>query len=464
MAGVEIRKKPEPKIRITYKNMEAYLTLPKLPDNENYTLNEVTTLLEKSGVRYGVDFDVIETMIENRLFGREMLIAEGEEAVDGIDGYYDFNFDSNFSRKPKINEDGSVDYWSVHLIELVEEGQLLATYHEPVDCKNGMDVKGKPLMAKRGRPQLPLVGRGFERGADGKTYYATISGKIEKQKNRIIILPVYEIYGDAGLSVGNIDFKGDVIIHGNVKPGCRIRATSSITIDGTAEACFLEAGKDIILRGGMIGGEKAIIKTKGNLFAKFIEYSTVEAEGFIEADSALNSTIVSYDRVVFNAGTSSVIGGSVYGCSGIEAKNIGNDTEIKTELFVGVHKKIRQKVFFVQKELDEAKDMIYKIDIGLKQLEEVAELENIDLSNDERKMSLLRTKIAKQAEISIKEQEVTHLLEIIDKSESATVKALKNVYGGVEVSINDSKAVVSRRQQMVEFIERNGKVVMMSIL
>lgn len=460
----EVKKKPELKIRITYNNMEAYLMLPMLPAEDSYTLDEVTTALEKSGVRYGVDYDVIEAMLENRLYGREMLVAQGEEPVEGKDGYYEFNFDSEISRKPKINEDGSVDYWSIHLIELVEEEQLLATYFDPIPGKNGKDIKGKVLVAKRGRPQLPLVGRGFSRSEDGKTYTADISGKIEKQKNRIIILPVYEVYGDAGLTVGNIDFKGDVIIHGNVKPGCRIRATSSITIDGVAEACFLEAGKDIILRGGMIGGEKSVIKTKGNLFARFIEYTTVEADGFVEADSALNSTIVSYDRVIFNAGTASVVGGSIYGCAGIEAKNIGNDTEIKTEMHVGVHKKIRQKVFFLQKEIDEAKGMIDKINIGLHQLEEMSLEIDANESMEEKKMSLLRTRIAKQAEITVKEQELTRFLDVIDKSDGATVKAIKNVYAGVEVWINDSKAVVSRRQQMVEFMDRNGKVVMMSIL
>ena len=142
------------------------------------------------------------------------------------------------------------------------------------------------------------------------------------KNDRIMIQSVYEVSGNVDLATGNIDFRGDVIIHGNVTTGSKIKATGNITIDGTAEGCTIEAGKDIILRGGMIGGEKASIKAKGNITAKFIEYSTVEAEGAIEASSAMNSTIVSYDRIFFRGKNATVVGGSVYGCAGIETDGL----------------------------------------------------------------------------------------------------------------------------------------------
>ena len=69
------------------------------------------------------------------------------------------------------------------------------------------------------------------------------------------------------------------MIHGSVESGVTIKATGSITIDGNVEACNLEAGKDIILRSGMVGGNKAHVRTKGNLYAKFIEYTVIQVEG-----------------------------------------------------------------------------------------------------------------------------------------------------------------------------------------
>ena len=67
---------------------------------------------------------------------------------------------------------------------------MLNLYRE----KNGMTVKGNTGYRQRGRPISPLLGRGFERSEDGLTYKATISGKIEMQNNRILIVPIYEIF------------------------------------------------------------------------------------------------------------------------------------------------------------------------------------------------------------------------------------------------------------------------------
>ena len=101
------------------------------------------------------------------------------------------------------------------MVEMVTEGQVIAEYHKAIQGKDGMNLKGKPVLAKRGRDLVPLKGKGFERSEDGLTYTSLMDGKIDKNGDRIVILPVYEINGDADLSVGNIDFRGDVIIHGS---------------------------------------------------------------------------------------------------------------------------------------------------------------------------------------------------------------------------------------------------------
>ena len=106
-----------------------------------------------------------------------------------------------------------------------------------------------------------------------------MDGNIDIENDKIRIQPIYEVSGDANLTTGNIDFTGDIVIHGSVESGVTIKATGSITIDGNVEACTLEAGKDIILRSGMVGGNKAHVRTKGNLYAKFIEYTVIQVEG-----------------------------------------------------------------------------------------------------------------------------------------------------------------------------------------
>ena len=143
--NISLEKKP--RVRISYDEMEAYLILPTPISEDAYVLKDVLETLKLNGVKIGVDETKVSTMIEERYYDREVLVARGIEVVDGVDAYFDFHFDTDFNKAPSHREDGSVDYWSIHSVEMVEEGQLLATYHEPIMGSNGMNVKGKMLFA-----------------------------------------------------------------------------------------------------------------------------------------------------------------------------------------------------------------------------------------------------------------------------------------------------------------------------
>lgn len=455
--------KREPVIRISQDQMEAFITLPLIGLEENYTVDEVLKAAKKNKVVSGIDVDAINNMIKDRVFGSEVLFAKGERAIDGKDGYFEFYFDYDLNKRPKVRENGSVDYWSIHSVEVVKQGQVIARYVEPIDGRNGKDVLGREIPAKRGKPLPPLVGRGFEKSPDGLTYMASIDGKIEKHKNRILILPILEITGDVDVGTGNIDFIGDVVIHGSVKPGARIMASQSVTIDGICESCVIEAGKDIILRGGMIGSGKARLIAKGNLFAKFMEYTQVEVDGFVEADSAINCTIVSNDKVLFNGGHASIVGGSVYGCAGIEVEKLGNDAFIKTEVNVGVHKKIKIKIAELEKLITQKQQLLDNINAGIKQIDALMGKAMEKETLEEKKMSLVRAKIEKSADLTNNKEELEKLRNIVAKSTDATVKVTEDVYPNVEVWINNSKVVTREHVDSVEFVEREGKVVMLSM-
>ena len=158
----------EPQIRVSHDSMKAYLYLPG-PELESYTVSDVTEALQASGVVYGIQEDKIQEAIDKQIYNEEVLIAEGDKPEDGVAGYYEYKFDMNFSKQPKVHPDGSVDYWSIKMVEIVTEGQEIAVYHPAVPGVDGMDVKGKPLLAKRGRDLVPLRGKGFERSEDGLT-------------------------------------------------------------------------------------------------------------------------------------------------------------------------------------------------------------------------------------------------------------------------------------------------------
>ena len=461
---MEIVLKKDPKIRISYDEMEAYLMLPTpLEVGEEYTLSDILEKVQDAGVKIGIDENKISAMINEKYYDHECLIAKGINVIDGVDAYFDFHFDMNFSKVPKLREDGTVDYWSIHTIELVEEGQVIATYHEPLDGVNGMTVKGKLLVAKRGRPLPPLTGKGFDRSADHKTYTSNMHGKIEMKNNRILISDVHEIHGDVGLNTGNIDFRGDVIVHGNVPTGAVIRATGSVTIDGTVEGALIDANKDIIIRGGMLGSGRGAIITKGNLIAKFLEYTRVKANGSVTTDSMINCNITCYDKVFLKGKHASIVGGVINAATGIEAYNFGNEYGVKTEIFVGVNVQVKKQITFHENCIAEAQDMLDKINIGIKQLDEAVKAGAVLAPNDPRKASLLRTKIVKQAEVASHTQQLNDMNEVVKNAQGASINVIQDVHSGVIVGVNDALHQVNEKQTSVAFFERDGKVVMFSL-
>lgn len=448
----------KPLVRITYDEMEAYMVLPEPARNEEYEISLLYQALEEKGVTTGVVKERVADMLASKLYNREVLIAQGIKATDGVDGYYDYNFNSALDHKPKVLPDGSVDYWSVHSIEAVVAGQVIAIYHPAVEGKDGVTVKGKVISAKHGREQMPIKGKGFERMNDNLTYTASIDGKIEMQNDRIVISPVHEIYGNAEIAGGNIDFRGDIVIHGNVESGVVIRATGSITIDGIVEACTLEAGKDIILRSGMLGGNKASVKTKANITAKFCEFTRIECEGDLTADVLMDCSVICQGQVILNGARGSIIGGKVHAIRGVVVSTLGNDAEKKTEIFVGAGIEVHSRLRVLEKKIEATREELNKIEEGLHQFEALQKERGVDYSTDPRRTALLRAKIKDTAVIASDEEEAKKLRILAEGSHGACVAVLKEVYPGVVINIDELKFTVKNMGRDVEFFKMPDKI------
>lgn len=450
--------KEKPLVRISPDEMEAYILLPQPGENEAYTTSYVLQTLAERGINTGIAQERLKDLVDARIYNREILIAEGKPPVNGVDGYYDYNFDMKLDNKPKVLPDGSVDYWSVHSIEAVVAGQVIATYHPAIQGADGISVRGRVVPCKRGREQQPLKGKGFERMQDNITYTSLMDGKIEMQNDRIVVLPVHEVYGNAEQAAGNIDFRGDVIIHGAVESGVSIKATGSITVDGVVEACVLEAGKDIILRGGMLGGNKAFVKTKGNITAKFFEFTKIECEGTLRADVLMDCNVYCKQKVIMDGSRGSIIGGDVHAVQGIEVSTLGNDAEKRTSVYVGAGVEVYSKLRMHEKEIEAAQENLAKIEEGLKQFSILEEQRGVSYANDPRRMALLRVRIRDTATIAGHEAEAKKLRVLAEGAKGACVSVLKQVFPGVVVNIDDMKFTLKNIGRSVEFYKMPDKI------
>lgn len=446
-----------PKVRVSHDEMKAYLSLP-VPEEDNYTEEGLLEVLQASGVTYGIKQGILKRIIARQLYEQSILVAEGVPVCEGTDGYFDYHFNTNPDGKPIIRADGSVDYWSINKVEMVKEGQLIATYHPAVLGKDGMNVKGNPLFVKRARELPPLKGRGFTRSEDNLTYVAEFDGKIEVQNDRIMILQVYEISGDADLSVGNIDFSGDVIVHGNVCSGVKIKAKGNIMVDGIVEVADLWAGKDLVLRGGVMGESRATVFAKGDISAKFFEYTSVEAWGDIQAEVFLNCQVTCKKHIILSGKKAAIIGGQVSAIEGIETGSLGNEVEIRTDIRVGNDVEVWRRVHVLQKKIHESQELLARIEKGLKDFAKLEETNAIS-KDDPRKVQLLRVKIQESAALGAEQAELEVLERQIEAARGTGVKVMQTAYPGVRITIDDVKYHVHDLQHLVEYKKYQGEIV-----
>lgn len=442
----------EPRVRISDDEMQAFLYIAE-DIKENYeSEGTIRQFLKEKGINYGIIDENLNNLLEKQLYNQEILIAQGTKPEDGTDGYYEYKFNMDFSKKPKIRPDGTVDYWSIKMVETVEEGQVIAIYHKAYQGKDGTNVKGNIALAKRGRDQVPLRGKGFERSEDGSIYTALINGKIEMMNGRITILPVYEINGDVDLSVGNIDFRGDVIIHGGVCSGVSIKATGSVTIDGIVEGAQIEAGKDMVLRSGVMGASRASITSRGNISAKFFEYTRVHANGSIQADVFLNCKVSSGESIVLDGKKASIIGGDIWAIERIAVHTLGSDGEVKTKVRIGNDEAVKRRISILRNKIEVERENLQKIEDGLKMLQ--------DVKSDPRRTELLRVKIRDSALLADDTAELEKLENQVERARGGNIMVQGKVYPGVCVEMDELRVNVKEEQERLEFVKNMDKIVM----
>ncbi len=96
--------------------------------------------------------DVINSFLQNRLYCTDYVIAEGQKVVEGSDGWIEYCFDTDPLAKPKLNEDGSVDFHALSLVHACSKDQVLAILHKEVLGQAGVNVLGElqnPRMSKK---------------------------------------------------------------------------------------------------------------------------------------------------------------------------------------------------------------------------------------------------------------------------------------------------------------------------
>ena len=330
-------------------DMEAYVTV--LSAGLAISRERFLEILEQNGICKGIQEDAVAAIVNGRYENRAILIAKGQAPVQGEDGWYEFFFRSNVERKPKVLEDGSVDYQSIDWFEMVQEGQKLAFYHAATDGTDGYDVRGNMIKARRGAEQKVLKGTGFKLAEDRKTYTAVMDGMITLEDNEMRIAN-HMVLDEVNMATGNVIFNGSVHILGDVGCGTVIKAADDVVIDGHVEAVTIECGGSVVLKKGMNAAGGGMINAEKDVVSRFFEAVKVVAKGNIEVDKCLNSQLYAGGMIT----SSRIIAGGVSQAEkGYRINNSGNHAGIRTVLRLRIDEKVWEENLKIKAAIRDAK-------------------------------------------------------------------------------------------------------------
>ncbi|MBD5090084.1 MAG: DUF342 domain-containing protein [Clostridiales bacterium] len=421
--------------RITPDGLYAFLKIETQSD-EPVTMDQIREELDAKQIVYGVDWAFIESIVKDKRYFLEFQIAKGTESQDGKDGYYEYLFDVDVDVKPKILKDGSVDYKSMGEVPVVKENQEIVRYHPATEAKNGKNVRGEEIIGRNGKDLQTLKGKGFIVSEDKTLYYAAITGKAIAKGRTLKVSSLLEINGDVSISTGGVNFTGDVVIHGNVLSGTQVNVQGDIEVNGCVEAATLIAGKNVVLKNGMQGNGKGIIRAGGNVSGKFFEQVSIEAKGNVSANAIMNCDIQCGDTIQVAGRFGIIVGGKVSALREIEATIIGNMAGTKTCLEAGTKEDLFVKMQQLEHQCKEISMETAKYSNALKKMTEIMEQQDLTPELQKKKMMIMRLKIEKEATLSDLEKQKTQLAEKIGKCSNARIIVVKSIYPGVILTIN----------------------------
>ena len=429
-------------ITISKDNMEAFLKFSqptkhgRIPD-----LDEIIKTLKSKDVVFGINEKYITEALDNELYNIPILVAEGAAPINGTNAHIEYTFPTGSDTfKHAVRSDGSVDFKELNIIHNVHENTVLATMASTTKGQVGHTILGGVLPANDGTSAEWNIGSNVHLSPNKMEAIASQTGQVYLKNKQICVDPALEIASNVDLSVGNIDFLGNIIIKGGIDDGFSVISGGNIEVYGHIGRCFMHAEGNIIAHQGIQGKDDGEISCKGNLFARFIERATVSVGGNLIVTKALLHSKVVGDKGVYVTGDkkSIIAGGDIKAQHEIVATIIGAESYIETKIEVAYSKRGLTKIESLTKSLASLEIQIEEITTQLSMLPD-----NTSKSNSlQKSLSVLKKQNDKTLDSLEQTKEILHTLKT-----TASISASKSLMPGVKIKIGDSSLDITATQR-----------------
>lgn len=435
-------------ITISNDKMVAYARFyPPSTGGKKMSEREIRAELEREKIIFGISDKMIELFLKTRQYCVNFPIAKGLSPTMAKDTQIEYFFNTKPLAKPKVLEDGSVDFHELNLFSTIHKGDMLAklTPHDP--GAPGKNILG--IAIPQNRPKIKKLKHGLNitMSEDGTVLTSDIDGNVTFANGTVFVSDTYNVAADVDASTGDIEYEGNVMIPGTVRTGFTVKAKGDIEVNGVVEGATLIAGGNIVIKRGVQGMGKGELLAGGDICAQFFESANVKAQGDIIAGSILHSDVQSGGKVIISGRKGFIVGGEIICESYVEANSIGNKMETQTIIKVGVKPELYEEmkgliteVSDLKEEVDETSSYlnVYKEKLkrgqklkpeNVKQIKQYTEkLEVITKERDEKNERLLEIRT------------------ILAQGKKGSVKVSGNCYRGVMLFISSQTYAVKDKE------------------
>ena len=333
---------------------------PESTGGQPMSAGEIIKDLQFKNIRIGVQQETIQKFIDNREYCTNIVVALGQPPVQGTDASIEYFFNTNLNAKPKLLEDGSVDFHNIETICKCKKDELLARLTREVKGTKGYRITGEAILPREVKALKLKFANNIYLSEDSCEMFAKCDGHVSLVDDKVFVSNTLEVV-DVGPATGNINYVGNVLVKGNVLSGYTIEAEGDVEVKGAIEAATIRATGNVIVVKGINGMGKCQIDAGGNVVAKFIENGNVNAGGFISAEAIMLSNVSSKKDITVTGKRGFIVGGSVRCMGNVDAKTIGSETGSDTVIEVGSDPAIKKKIQDLEANIKNAKANIEKI-------------------------------------------------------------------------------------------------------
>ena len=245
--------------------------------------------------------------------------------------YFDPDFD-HLNRKPDADavQKKGLDLVNLGYVQNVIKGQILAQI--------------VPLDTYEGEPNSRFIMHTIEFPAGQNTFVhpnypqyllSAANGYVFYYEGRITVKSLLNVRQDISFNTGNINFVGDMAVHGAVRSGFSILG-NNVRIHGMLEGGIAHSNGNMIIDGGARGsiGDHCLVDSGGKLLANFLERMEARTRGNIVINRyCLHCTVYAGNNMLVKE---QLYGGNINVFSSIYVgKQVGNKAEIPTSICLG---------------------------------------------------------------------------------------------------------------------------------